>query len=183
MTTEKMNSVVERQSRIADFSAVDEKRYLDESTFKHRWMPLFLRFFAGLEEGDVTYWVEQVSGNWYQEVHIVEDLNRPEETFLFTVPAFMSRQRDVIPPDLNISELLAVAKVQSEHYPGAGEQLIMDEVFSRIPKPTLDIAEVEQWKKIYAYYELEAPFNQNDKAEISSKPVVNEEVIGFDDDI
>lgn len=163
--------------------------YVVESEFRRTWLPVFLNYFAGTENGVVQLWMMHVTGCWYKEVKVVEDIRRPDETYLFTVPAMFSRTDNlyegIAEEDVNIEHILALADLNNQNFPGSGDSLIKDNITDKVKQPTPSLVEQEQWRKIYEYYEIDAPFLHTEEAkrsrgETSSK--TSEDVVGFDDD-
>lgn len=165
----------------------DEPVYLAEPVFRKTWFPMFMHYFAGTEEGPAMFWATNVAGNFYKEVHVVENMNNPENTILFTVPPLMSRDDVFNTQDIDISGVLALADLNNQVYPGSGGSLIEKNITSQVKQPTRSLSEVEQWRKIYEFYEVDAPFLHTEEAKQAKIaqgiiPKDADVVEGFDDD-
>lgn len=160
--------------------------YLEEHVFRKTWMPMFMRYFAGHEEGVVAMWGTNVAGNFYKPVKVVTDMNRPEETVVFTVPPLCDNSLDVIPSEVatNISEIVAEADLNNKAFPGSGDNILVKNIINLVNAPTANLKDQQAWREIYKYYNLDAPFvnqTEKEKAKDSSK-ALNSLVEDYNDD-
>lgn len=172
----------------------EEKVYFPEPVFRKTWMPMFLHYFAGHQDGVVTYWAHNVAGNYYQEVHVVSDMDNPEETVQFVVPPLVSRDNEVFTEggDIPFDVILKHVELNNQVFPGSGDNLLHEHVGKRIKRESpKSIRNEEMWRKIYMYYEIDAPFLHTPEARaqaakegisLPTAVVDTNEVEGFDDD-
>lgn len=167
----------------------EEPIYLSEADFRRTWFPVFMNYFAGTEDGQIQLWMMHVSGSWYKEVHVVENIRDPRNTYLFTVPAVFARNENLYTEmkeeDIDIEKILTLADLNNQNFPGSGDNLIKENITDKVKPTTPSMVETEQWRKIYEYYEVDAPFLHTDearKARGETGSSVQEEVVGFDDD-
>lgn len=163
----------------------DDPVYLSEDKFSKTWLPMFVRYFAGHEGGVVSMWATNVAGNFYQEVHVVQNEKNPKE-ILFTVPGLLTNNQNIYSEDIisQIPFILASASKHNDVLPGSGDNYILNNLVDSAAPAQAKATEEEAWRKIYKYYGIDAPF-------VSDKPHTNaaEEreklqslIEGFDDD-
>lgn len=163
----------------------EEPVYLSESKFAKTWLPMFLRYFAGLEGGVVSMWATNVAGNFYKEVHIVQNENKPED-ILFTVPGLLTNNQNIYSEEVTsqISLILASASKHNDVFPGSGDSYILNNLVNTVAPEQPKASEEEAWRKIYLYYNIDAPFvsGKPKSGSDESRENLQSKIEGFDDD-
>lgn len=162
----------------------EDKVYLSESKFRKTWMPMFLSYFAGQEGGLVAAWATNVAGNYYREVHVVANEDKPGNV-LFVVPGLFNNRHQIYSDDLIeiIPQVVATAIKHNDVVPGSGDTYLLNSLVDKAAPPQIKSQEEEQWKKIYKYYGIDAPFLHDATKNASLERAKTEELLeGFDDD-
>lgn len=162
-----------------------DRVYLEEHKFRKTWFPMFMRYFAGHEDGIVAAWATNVAGNFFREVYVVSDINNPDDTVLFVVPALMDRSSDLYPDEVSgrVHDLVNQAALNEKAFPGAGAKLLEKGMINTLNPKRNDPSEKKAWQFIYDFYGVDAPF-LNDKASGSSgSSNANLAVEDYDDDL
>lgn len=163
----------------------ENKVYLDERKFHDAWLPLFLSYFAGKDEGAINEWHVRVAGSPYQKVSVCTDTSRPEETTVFVVPPLLDNDFDIISSEAQsqVATIFEKAELNNKNFPGSGDSYITGLIGKVVDMPKSNANE-EAWKKIYRYYNIDAPFlheNTETKTQSTNKQL-NELVEDWDDD-
>lgn len=161
----------------------DDPVYLSESKFSKTWLPMFLNYFAGRDGGVVSMWATNVAGNFYRAVHVVQNENHPGEV-LFTVPPLMNYGHKLYSDELveQIPLIMASASKHNSIMPGSGDTYIINNLVQKVAPSQVKSDEEEAWKKIYRYYEIDAPFLNDNNPKASGREQVESLIEGFDDD-
>lgn len=157
--------------------------YLSEAKFRKTWLPMFLNYFAGTDGGVVSMWATNVAGNFYRPVHVVQNENSPGE-LLFTVPPLMNYEHKVYSDDTvaQIPLIMASASKHNSVMPGSGDTYIINNLVQKAAPSQTKSDEEDAWKKIYRYYDIDAPFMNVKVSDTSGREQIESLIEGFDDD-
>lgn len=161
----------------------NDPAYISEAKFSKTWLPMFLNYFAGRDGGVVAMWATNVAGNFYRPVHVVQNENNPGD-ILFTVPALMNYDHKVYSDELvdQIPLIMASAAKHNSIMPGSGDTYIINNLVQKTAPSQVKSEEEEAWKKIYRYYDIDAPFLNETNNRTSGREHVESLIEGFDDD-
>lgn len=176
-----MNDVMMRRITIPPMPV--EEVYLSEQKFKKTWLPMFMRYFAGQEEGVVSMWATNVAGNFYKPVHIVANEKNPGE-ILFTVPALLNNNHKIYSDEVAnmIPNILTRASKHNDVMPGSGDKYILNNLIDSAAPSQPKTDEEDAWRAIYRYYDIEAPFVDAKSTASLERSKIDSLIEGFDDD-
>lgn len=127
-----------------------EYESIDETTFRIRWLPMFLSSDGGL----LTHWVQEVSLNPHLAVNVV---NANKEVVCIVPPLYAPMGTTITKANgkINLSNILHEAKLRGDQLPTQREMLIVDSMTPFVDHATTDPKWAAQWVKLCKYFGVE----------------------------